>query len=315
MRWFPLGVVLGRTDSISLAPGHLVLPLFVTAGRKRRIPSKSIEGVETASPDQLPLFVETALSAGIREFLLFGHYGNGKDKDGTPASDPEGPVQKALRLLTERFSEAAFYTHLSLAHATDHGLNFCLDASGTFDAAKTRRRFLETAESHLASGAHGVLPLFLESGFVRLLRTLMDARGFSDRMVLSYGAKFDSALYGPFNASTSITEKSMPVGQIDPEDKEAALSKARSDIEEGTSALIIKPALACLDIIGEFRREFNAPLAGWLVSGEYMMIKAAAKQGICDEGRAMLEIHRSLFRAGADRIITYDAVRLARWLS
>lgn len=315
MRWFPLGNILGRTDSISLAPEHLVLPLFVTAGRKLRIPSKSIEGVETVSPDQLPLFVETALSAGIREFILFGHYGNEKDKDGTPASDPKGPVQKALRLLTERFAEAAFFTHLSLAHATDHGLNFCVDDSGRPDLEKTRRRFLETAESHLASGAHGVIPLFLESGFIRLLRTFMDARGFTNRKILSYGAKFDSVLYGPFNASTSITEKGMPSGQIDPEDKEAALSKARSDIEEGTSALIIKPALAYLDIIGEFRREFSVPLVGWLVSGEYMMIKAAAKQGICNEDRTMLEIHRSLFRAGADRIITYDAVRLARWLS
>ncbi len=315
MRWFPLGNVLGRADSTFPAPQQLVLPLFVTAGRKRRIPSKFIDGVETTSPDLLPLFVETALSAGIREFILFGHYENEKDKDGTPASDPEGPVQKALRFLTKRLAEGAFFTHLSLAHATDNGLNFCVDDSGRPDVEKTRKRFLETAESHLAAGAQGVIPLFLEKGFVRRLRTAMDTGGFSDRKILSYGAKFDSALYGPFNASTSITEKGMPSGQIDPEDKEAALSKARSDIEEGTSALIIKPALTYLDIIGEFRREFAVPLTGWLTSGEYMMIKAAAKQGFCNEARTMLEVHRSLFRAGADRIITYDAVRMARRLS
>jgi porphobilinogen synthase len=306
---------LGGTKTPEPSPERLILPLFVTTGTGRRIESEAIEGVETLSVDLLVEAVDKAISAGVRSFLLFGHYEeDAKDPSGTPASDPGGPVQKALRQLTSQFDKAVLYTHISLSHATDHGLNFCPGPSGAPDMGKTRKRFLAIAESHLEAGAHGVIPLFLEKGFVRLLRSTMDTRGFSDRTILSYGAKFDSALYGPFNASTSITEKSMPGGQIDPEDKEAALSKARSDIEEGASTLIIKPALAYLDIIGEFRREFNLPLAGWLVSGEYMMIKTAAKHGICNEGRTMLEVHRSLFRAGADRIITYDAVRLAGWL-
>ncbi|MFP4482350.1 MAG: porphobilinogen synthase [Thermovirgaceae bacterium] len=303
-----------RAESSSLSPKHLILPLFVTAGDGRRIPSETIEGVERASPDQVPFFVERALSVGVRNFVLFGHYEKGKDRDGTPASDPEGPVQEALRLLTKNFKEADFFTHVSLAHATDNGLNFCIDPSGTPDAQKTRRRFLETAESHLDAGAKGVIPLFLEKGFVRLLRTTMDARGFSDRAILSYGAKFDSALYGPFNASTSITERGMPSGQIHPSDEGGALLKAASDIREGTSALIIKPALAYLDIIAKFHGKFDIPLTGWLVSGEYMMIRTAAKKGVCDERRTIVEVHRSLFRAGADRVITYDAVRLAGWL-
>lgn len=315
MRCCPLGDKLGGTKAPEPSPERLILPLFVTTGTGRRIQSEAIEGVKTLSVDLLVEAVDKAISAGVMSFLLFGHYEeDAKDSSGTPASDPGGPVQEALRRLTSQFDKAVLYTHISLSHATDHGLNFCPGPSGAPDMEKTRKRFLAIAESHLKAGAHGVIPLFLEKGFVRLLRSTMDTRGFSDRTILSYGAKFDSALYGPFNTSTSVSEKGMPREQIDPSDGKAASSKAVADIEEGASELIIKPALPYLDIIAKFRRDFAIPLVGWLVSGEYMMIKAAAAHNVFDEKRTVLEFHQCLFRAGVDRIITYDAIRLARWL-
>lgn len=314
MRCFALKGRIKAVNSTSLGPEHLVMPLFVLPGRERCLPSKAIEGVELFSADALKEPVERALSAGVRNFLLFGHYEEGKDNDGTPASDPKGPVQTALRLLTSAWPEALFFTHVSLSHASSHGFNVCLDASGKPDIKKTRRRFLDIAASHLEAGAHGIVPLFLEKGFVRVLRKTMDETGFAERYILSYGAKYDSALYGPFNASTSITEEGMPSEQIDPTDIKSALEKAEADLTEGASALIVKPALPYLDIIARLRSNFDIPLIGWMVSGEYMMVKSAAQRNICDERRTFLELHRSIFRAGSHKIITYDAVRVAGWL-
>lgn len=297
-----------------LDPGRLILPLFVLSGTRRREPSRAIKEVESFSPDMLSCHVEGALSAGVSSFLLFGRYEEGKDNDGTPASDAGGPVQRALKILSATYPEATVFSHVSLVHSTDHGLNYCRLASGRPDLERTRRRFLEISQSHLESGAHGVIPLFLERGFIRLLRGAMDEKGFRDRMILGYGAKFDSALYGPFNKTTAITEKGMPHGQIDPSDAGSALSKASADIREGTSALVVKPALPYLDIISRFGACFEVPVVGWIVSGEYMMVKSAAERGLCDERKTFLEAHSSVVRAGADQVVTYDALRLAGWI-
>ena len=296
-------------------PGQCVLPLFVKPGSGLRVPAPGLDGVRHFSVDRVIEEAGRATDAGIREFLVFGLPEGRRDPLGGMASDPQSPTHHALRELSAVFPECRFWGHAALSHATDHGLNCCLDPDGRPDHEKTAERFCDICASLAAAGAGAVLPFFLRQGAVASIRRRLAAENLSKTAVFSYGAKFDSSLYGPFNSSTGIAGQTGVSGHINPMDTEGALKKCESDEREGSSALVIKPALTYLDVIAAARIRTSLPLAAYVVSGEYLMLRRAAGAGDIERKRAMLETHRSLFRAGADMVITYDAIELAGLLN
>lgn len=296
-------------------PVHCVLPLFVKPGNGLRVPAPGLDGVYHFSVDRAIEEAGRARDEGIREFLVFGLPEGRRDALGAMASDPQNPAQRALGELSAIFPECRFWGHAALSHATDHGLNCCLDPDGRPDHKKTAERFCDICVSLASAGAGAVLPFFLRKGAVASIRRRLAIENLSTTPVYSYGAKFDSSLYGPFNSSTGIAGQTGDGDHINPMDTEGALKKCESDEREGSSALVIKPALTYMDVIAAARARTSLPLAAYVVSGEYLMLRRAAGAGDIERKRAMLETHRSLFRAGADMVITYDAVELAGLLN
>lgn len=301
-----------------LNAAQLVLPLFVRAGRKIRRPIQAMPGVFQLSPDELLREATGAAKAGVRAVLLFG-IPEKKDAKASGAYAPNGIVQQAARLLKKELPELLVITDVCLCEYMEHG--HCGIVQQAKSGAKilndpTLKLLARTAASHVEAGADMVAPSDMMDGRVRAIREQLDRDGFTDIPVMSYAAKFASAFYGPFREAAESTPKfgDRRSYQMDAANAAEALREVALDIQEGADIVMVKPALAYLDILHRVKSEFGYPTAAYAVSAEYAMIKAAAANGWIDERAVTLESLLAMRRAGADIIITYAAVDVARWL-
>lgn len=292
----------------------LIYPLFVCAGTNRRVPIEAMPGVFRLSPDLLLEEVAKARQEGILAVLLFG-VTESKDELAAAAYDEQGVVQNAVCLLKERFPELVVITDVCLCGYTNHG-HCGIVKDGVIVNDETLHLLARTALSHAQAGADIVAPSDMMDGRVKAIRDKLDENGYSHVGILSYAAKFASAFYGPFReaAGSAPSFGDRRSYQMNPANRREAMEEVLLDLDEGADLVMIKPALAYLDIIREVRERVLCPLAAYNVSGEYAMIKAAAAQGWIDEKMVVLETMTGMKRAGADLIITYHARDVARWL-
>jgi porphobilinogen synthase len=299
-----------------LEPRHLILPFFVVPGTGVRRPIASLPGLDHWSVDRLPELIEPAREAGVRAFLLFG-VPTRKDATGSSADEADQPVQRALSFLKGRYPEAVLISDVCLCEYTDHGHCGCLTPEGRVDNDRTLERLASVAASHARAGADIVAPSDMMDGRVAALRARLDGEGFGGVGIMSYAAKFASAFYGPFrDAAGSAPSFGDRRGyQLSPANPREAMRDALMDVEEGADFLIVKPAGTGLDIARALRDRTDLPLAGYMVSGEYMMLRCAIEAGALDRERALREYHLGIRRAGCDWVITYFALELARLLT
>ena len=300
---------------IELNPRDFCYPLFVVPGTGRREPIGALPGQFRLSLDQLELEVEAAYAEGIRSLILFGLPAS-KDAEGSQAFADDAPVQQGLRLLRARFADLVLMSDVCLCQYTDHG--HCGPLRGdTVDNDAALELLARTAVSQAAAGADLVAPSDMMDGRVGRIRRALDEAGFDSVGILSYAVKFASSYYGPFReaADSKPSFGDRRSYQMDSANRREALREAALDVAEGADMLMVKPALAYLDILRDLRERFELPLACYNVSGEYAMVKAAAAQGWVDERGIVLETLLSMKRAGADVILTYHAREAARWLA
>lgn len=304
----------GMVRENRLAREDLILPLFVVEGSGIREAIASMPGVHRHSVDQVVQEAKRVADLGVPAVILFGIPGQ-KDARGSGADDADGVVQRASRAIVDSLPSLCVITDVCLCEYTDHGHCGILNGEEV-DNDASLERLARTALSHARAGASIVAPSDMMDGRVAAIRRELDANGFEDVAILSYAAKYASAFYGPFrDAVESMPEFGDRRGyQMDPPNRREALREMRLDLEEGADMLMVKPAMAYLDILADARREFEVPLAAYHVSGEYSMIKAAGERGWLDADRAMAEALVSIKRAGADLILTYAAADLAEKL-
>jgi porphobilinogen synthase len=301
-----------------LSVHHLVLPVFARAGRKLRRPINAMPGVFQLSPDELLLEAEKAYKAGVPAVLLFG-IPERKDAKASGAYTGNGIVQQAVKLLKKELPQLLVITDVCLCEYMEHG-HCGVVRSGKRGASvlndPTLRLLARTAASHAAAGADIVAPSDMMDGRVRAIRAELDSSGFSETPVMSYAAKFASAYYGPFREAAESTPKfgDRRTYQMDAANALEALREVALDIQEGADIVMVKPALAYLDILYRVKSQFGYPTAAYAVSAEYSMVKAAAANGWIDEKAVTLESLMAMRRAGADILITYAAVDVAKWL-
>jgi porphobilinogen synthase len=298
-----------------LAPEIFMLPLFICEGDGVRREVGSMPGVFNLSVDEAVKEVEGARADGIRSVLLFG-LPDRKDGVGSAAYDPDAPVQAAIRAIKRALPDVLVATDVCLCEYTDHGhCGIIVDNEVANDP--TVEQLVRAAVSHAAAGADIVAPSDMMDGRVGAIRSALDERGHEQTAILAYAAKYWSAFYGPFREAADSAPKfgDRQSYQMDPANADEALREVAQDIEEGADIVMVKPALPYLDVLSRVKREFNYPTAAYHVSGEYAMLKAAARNGWIDERRAMMECLTSIRRAGADIIITYFARDAARLLS
>ena len=297
-----------------LSPEMFVLPLFVCEGEGVRREVPSMPGVFQLSVDQAVKETAAAKSDGVRSVLLFG-LPDQKDDIGSAAYDPEAPVQSAVRALKRELRDVLVMTDVCLCEYTDHGhCGIIVDDEIANDP--TVEQLVRAAVSHAAAGADIVAPSDMMDGRVGAIREALDERGFEKVAIMSYAAKYASALYGPFRDAAASTPRfgDRRSHQMDAANVREALREVEQDLAEGADIVMIKPALPYLDVIARVKETFGYPTAAYQVSGEYAMLKAAARNGWLDERRTMLECLTAIKRAGADIIITYYAQDAARAL-
>jgi porphobilinogen synthase len=298
-----------------LAADQFILPLFVTEGTGARREVSSMPGVHQMSVDEAVRESKEAWSDGVPAVLLFG-LPPSKDERGTGAYDPKGPVQEAVRAIRRDSSNTVVITDVCLCEYTSHG-HCGVIVDGDIANDETVQLLVRSALSHAAAGAHIVAPSDMMDGRVGAIRAALDERGFDHVAIMSYAAKYCSGFYGPFREAADSTPQfgDRRSHQMDPANAAEALREVELDIEEGADIVMVKPAGPYLDILWRVKERFGYPTAAYQVSGEYSMIKAAAKLGWIDEERAMMESLTAIRRAGADMIITYfarDAARVLR---
>ncbi len=298
-----------------LAPEQMIYPLFVMPGRERREEVPSMPGVHRLSVDMLAAEARECLQVGIRSVILFG-LPEKKDAMGSGAYAKNGIVQRAIRELKDKVPELTVVTDVCLCEYTDHGHCGCL-AGDEVDNDTTLELLAKTALSHARAGADMVAPSDMMDGRVSEIRTTLDENSFHMIPIMSYAVKYASAFYGPFRDAADCAPRfgDRRSYQMDPANSREALREATLDVDEGADILMVKPAVAYLDIISRLRDEFDLPVAAYHVSGEYAMIKAAAEKGWIDGDRVMAETLLSIRRAGADIILTYFAKDMARFLA
>lgn len=298
-----------------LAPEQMIYPLFVLPGKGVREPVPSMPGVFRLSVDQLAAEARDCLSLGVRSVLLFG-LPDKKDGLGSGAYAKNGIVQQAIRELKNRAPEMTVVTDVCLCEYTDHGHCGCL-AGEEVDNDATLELLARTALSHAQAGADMVAPSDMMDGRVSEIRTALDEENFHNVPIMSYAVKYASAFYGPFRDAAECAPQfgDRRGYQMDPANSREALREATLDVDEGADILMVKPAIAYLDIIARLHDEFDLPVAAYQVSGEYAMIKAAAERGWIDGERVMAESLIAIRRAGADIILTYFAKEMARVLN
>jgi len=295
--------------------GDLVYPLFVVEGNQVKEEITSMPGIFHYSVDLLPKEVEEIAKLGLPAVLLFG-IPEDKDEVGSAAYAPEGITQRAIRTIKKSVPELIVMTDVCLCEYTSHG-HCGIIVNGYVDNDKTLELLARTAVSQAEAGADMVAPSDMMDGRVRAIRQSLDKNGFQLIPIVSYAAKYASAFYEPFREAAQSTPQfgDRRSHQMDPPNWREALREVEQDIAEGADMVMVKPALAYLDVIRKVRDSFHHPLAAYNVSGEFTMVKAAAQLGWLDEKRIVLEILTAIKRAGADIIITYHAKEAARWLS
>ncbi|MHB8927558.1 MAG: porphobilinogen synthase [Bacillota bacterium] len=298
----------------SLSPDDFIYPLFVTHGQGIRSEIGSMPGVFQLSIDELVKELAEVTSLGIPGILLFGLPAT-KDAIGSEAYDDEGIIQKAVRAVKDRYPDLVVVTDVCLCEYTDHGHCGIVQGLRVLNDP-TLELLAKTALSHAVAGADVVAPSDMMDGRVAAIRKVLDDEGYESTIIMAYSAKYSSAFYGPFREAAESAPKfgDRQGYQMDPANAREALREVALDIEEGADIVMVKPALAYLDVIRAVRERFDLPLAAYNVSGEYAMIKAAVARGWLDERQVVMESLTAMRRAGADLILTYFAKDVARWL-
>jgi len=294
-----------------LSLDQFVMPLFVAPEPLR---NEELPGMSRYTVDGLLREAEELVRLGVQALILFG-IPDEKDEQATGAWEEDGIVQQALRALRPRFPELVLMTDVCLCEYTSHG-HCGVIVDGEVHNDQSLEVLARTALSHVEAGADVVAPSDMMDGRVAAIRDLLDDRGFENTPILAYSAKYASAFYGPFREAADSTPSfgDRRGYQMDPANVREALRECELDLEEGADALMIKPALPYLDVIRAVREDFDVPIAAYNVSGEYAMIKAAARAGWLDERAAALESLTAIKRAGADLILSYWTKDLAQWL-
>lgn len=289
----------------------LVYPLFLVEGQGVRREIASLPGQDHYSVDRVCEAIEESLACGVNKFLLFG-IPDEKDSQGSGAWSEDGVVQKGIRAIRTRYPETLLIGDVCLCEYTDHG--HCGALCGErLDNDETLKLLARTAVSQTAAGADIVAPSAMADGQVAAIRAALDKAGYGDTAIMSYSAKYASAFYGPFRdaAGSAPAFGDRKSYQMDPHNLREAVKESLLDQQEGADYLMVKPAISYLDVIQSVRAATNLPLAAYSVSGEYAMIKAASDAGLLDGHAAMCETAISIFRAGADILITYFAKEIA----
>jgi porphobilinogen synthase len=302
-----------RETSVSV--DDLVYPLFIREGEGIKEPIKSMTGCYHFSPDTIADEAAEVATLGIPAVLLFGLPGR-KDETGSEAWAENGVVQQAIRQIKQAAPELLVVTDVCLCEFTSHG-HCGVIRDGKVDNDSTCELLAKMALSHAQAGADIVAPSDMMDGRVRYIREALEENGFKNVAIMSYSAKYASAFYGPFR---DAAESAPAFGdrrsyQMDPPNANEAMAEIALDIKEGADIVMVKPALAYLDIIYRARQRFDCPIAAYNVSGEYMMVNAAGTEGLVDKEAIMMEITTAIKRAGADIVITYFAKELGKLLS
>lgn len=298
-----------------ISPDDFIYPLFVTFGKGIKKEVSSMPGCFQQSADEIVKSAKEVYSLGIPSVLLFG-IPEHKDEVGSGAYDDYGVVQDAIRAIKDAVPELYVITDVCLCEYTSHG-HCGIVKGGHVQNDLTLEVLSREAVSHARAGADMVAPSDMMDGRVEAIRLALDDEGFDELPVMSYAAKYASAFYGPFREAA---ESAPQFGdrrsyQMDPANRREALKEAALDIDEGADIIMVKPALAYLDVISDVKNTFDVPVAAYNVSGEYSLVKAAGKMGWIDEERIMMEILTSIKRAGADLILTYFAKDAAKILN
>jgi porphobilinogen synthase len=318
---------LRRTDAIRrlvretrLSPEEFVAPLFVCTGENVRREIAAMPGCFQLSPDLIVAEARELAALGVPAVILFG-IPDRKDADGAAAADPEGPVPQALAALAREVPSISRWADVCLCEYTDHGhcgpIVTGHDGQPEISNDKALPRLAAAALAYAKAGADVVAPSDMMDGRIGAVRAALDGVGRDDVTIVSYAAKYASAFYGPFReaAGSAPSFGDRRSYQMDPANAREALKEVATDLEEGADVVMVKPALAYLDIIWRVKERFDVPVAAYNVSGEYSMVKAAGRLGWIDEPRAMMEMLTGIRRAGADIILTYFAKEAARLLA
>lgn len=300
----------------SLTTQDLIYPLFILPGQEQKHPIHSMPGVFQFSADRLPAEIKAIESLGIPAVLLFG-LPEHKDETGSEACDPNGSVQQAIKRIKDLCPQLMVITDVCLCEYTSHGHCGVLKADRSVDNDRTLEFLAREALSHVQAGCDMVAPSDMMDGRVGYIRNCLDQNGFENIPIMSYAAKFASAFYGPFRDAADCAPQfgDRRSYQMDPGNFREAMREVELDIQEGADIVMVKPALAYLDVLYEVKNRFGLPTAAYNVSGEYSLIKAAAAQGWINEEAVTMEVLTAIKRAGADLIITYAAKDAARLLS
>ncbi len=299
----------------ALSPDDLIYPLFVTFGKNVRKEIKSMPGCFQESVDRIVKHAKEVKGLGIPAILLFG-IPRHKDECGSSAYDPHGEVQTAIRAIKDKVPGLYVITDVCMCEYTSHGHCGVIE-DGDVMNDPTLELLAKEALSHVEAGADMVAPSDMMDGRVEAIRLALDSGGFTGIPIMSYAAKYASAFYGPFREAAESTPKfgDRRSYQMDPSNRREAMREVALDIDEGADIVMVKPAMTYLDIISDVKENFDLPVAAYNVSGEYSIIKAAAKMGWIDEERVMMETLISIKRAGADLILTYFAKDAAKLLN
>ena len=299
----------------TLSPDNFIYPMFVTHGKGVRKEISSMPGNYQQSVDNLVKDCEEVHGLGIPAVILFG-IPEHKDEMGTEAYSDEGIVQHAIKAIKNKLPDLLVITDVCMCEYTSHG-HCGIIKNGQVQNDATLELLAKEALSHAKAGADMVAPSDMMDGRVGAIREVLDDEGFENIPIMAYAAKYASGFYGPFREAAESTPQfgDRRSYQMDPSNGREALREVELDIEEGADIVMVKPALSYLDIISQVKQEFNMPVAAYNVSGEYSMIKAAAKLGWIDGDRVMMEVLTSIKRAGADMILTYHAKEAAKLLN
>ena len=298
----------------TLSPSDFIYPMFVTEDLGRKHEVSSMPGIYQMSPDIAAREVEEVASLGVKAVLLFG-LPNEKDDVGTGAYDSSGVIQEAVARIKDACPETIVITDVCLCEYTDHG-HCGVIVDGYVDNDQTLELLSRTALSHAEAGADIVAPSNMMDGTVGSIREILDRNDLDLTPIMSYSAKYASSFYGPFReaAQSAPSFGDRRSYQMDTRNSREALTEIDLDIQEGADIIMVKPALAFLDVLTKARDAFRQPLGAYNVSGEYAMVKAAGRNGWLDEKKVTMEILTGIKRAGADMILSYHAKEVSRWL-
>ncbi len=292
----------------------LVYPIFIKEGTGIKEEISSMENQFRYSIDMLPQVLKEIVDSGVQNVMLFG-IPDKKDPLGTGAWNEDGIIQRALRVAKKECPELYYITDVCLCEYTSHGHCGMLKGQEV-DNDSTLPLLAKTALSHVQAGADMVAPSDMMDGRVAAIRSILDENGYENIPIMSYAVKYSSSFYGPFReaAGSAPSFGDRKTYQMDYHNRKEAMREALLDISEGADIIMVKPALSYLDIIRDVANEVNVPVAAYSVSGEYAMIKAAAKMGFIDEDNIVCETATSIYRAGADILLTYYAKELAQFM-